>query len=276
MCLHNSRRHCSPSRVDVSVGQPDLHCEMLARVTELDGYDDKLSAEHQQDIEVRPAWGVWTGAQGSCCRFASGVSACRARTLCQSSWGQLSVENRDCERMRVQIAHTRVALDEADTRVDSASSTTQLKCGNPRTCATGAAKIKQSYLWRLEICDVRINYCEARAIQHEALGAARECLPKFVARLKHARPDDDAEDERDEEIVLDACFFPHRTASSGASPLRRRTERDVRKDSRGRGNISLQTENIIWRIDFRYRSRSRVSRNNFRCGYRKVTSRTVT
>ena len=32
----------------------------------------------------------------------------------------------------------------------------------------------------------------------EALGAVRECLPKLVARLKHDRIDDDAEDERDE------------------------------------------------------------------------------
>ena len=36
---------------------------------------------------------------------------------------------------------------------------------------------------------------------------------------------------------MDACFFQHRTACLGASPLRRRTERDVREDSCGKGNI---------------------------------------
>ena len=97
--------------------------------------------------------------------------------------------------------------------------------------------MKQSYLWRLKKCDVQIKSWEATVIQLEALGAARECLPKSVARLKHARIVDDAEDERDDEVVLDACFFPHRAASLGASPLRRRTERDVRKDSCGNRNM---------------------------------------
>ena len=83
---------------------------------------------------------------------------------------------------------------------------------------------------------MRIKACEARDIQLEVLGATSECLQKLVARLKHARPDDDAEDERDEEVILDACFFPHCTASPGASPLRRRTERDVREDSSNKGN----------------------------------------
>ena len=62
-------------------------------------------------------------------------------------------------------------------------------------------------------------------------------MPKWVARLNHGRIDVDVEDERKGKVVLDACFFPHRTASPGASPLRRRTERDVRKDSCGKGNI---------------------------------------
>ena len=88
---------------------------------------------------------------------------------------------------------------------------------------------------------MRFKACEARDIQLEVLGATSECLPKLVARLKHARPDDD-EDERDEEVILDACFFPHCTASPGASPLRRQTERGVREDSCGKGNIVFAGE----------------------------------
>ena len=56
------------------------------------------------------------------------------------------------------------------------------------------------------------------------------CLGK-QAWLKRACIDDDAEDDRDDEVVSDACSFPNRTASPGASPWRRRTERDVPKDS---------------------------------------------
>ena len=44
----------------------------------------------------------------------------------------------------------------------------------PRTCATDAAKMKQFELLRLEKCDVRVKSGEARDIQLEALGAARE------------------------------------------------------------------------------------------------------
>ena len=35
----------------LSVSQPDLHREMLARVKEFYGDDDKLSAKNEQDIE---------------------------------------------------------------------------------------------------------------------------------------------------------------------------------------------------------------------------------
>ena len=58
--------------------------------------------------------------------------------------------------------------------------------------------------------------------------------------VKHASIDDDAEDERDGEVVLDACVDSHRTASPGASTLRRRTVRDVLKDSRDEENIFIQ------------------------------------
>ena len=44
---------------------------------------------------------------------------------------------------------------------------------------------------------------EAKEIQLEVrAGAKRECLSKLVARVKHDRTDDDAEDERDEETAV--------------------------------------------------------------------------
>ena len=128
--------------------------------------------------------------------------------------------------MRVQIAHTSVALNKANAMR-----------GKPRTVPMDAAKMKQGKLWRLEKCDVIIKALEARGVQLEALGAVPECLQKLVARLKHDRLDDDAEDERDEEIVSCDCFSPQRTASPGASQLRRRTEREVRRDSCGKEHI---------------------------------------
>jgi len=157
---------------------------------------------------------------------------------------QLSAATRVCERMRAQMAHTSAALDEANARADIASSTTQLTRGKLRTFAAAAAKMKQSSLRRLEKRDVRIKFLEAaiasRDIQIEALGVARECLLRTVARLKHARPDEDAvdEDERDAEVALEGpVSLPHRTGSPGASLLRRRTGSDVLKNGRGRGNI---------------------------------------
>ena len=80
--------------------------------------------------------------------------------------------------------------------------------------------MKQSHLWRLEKCDVPINAWEARSIQFKVLDAVRECLSRLVDQLRIGRIDDDAKDERDEEVVLGACFFLHGTASPGASPLR--------------------------------------------------------
>ena len=72
-----------------------------------------------------------------------------------------------------------------------------------------AAKWKQFELWQLEECNLRIKAWEARHIQLEVrVGAKRKCLLKLVGRLKHDRIDDD-----------------------GVSPLRRRTERGVRRDS---------------------------------------------
>ena len=64
----------------------------------------------------------------------------------------------------------------------------------------------------------------------------RECLSKLVARLKHDRIDDDAEDERNEEGLRD-CFFPQYYGTPRLSPLRRRTEREVQRDSCGKEHI---------------------------------------
>ena len=78
---------------------------------------------------------------------------------------------------------------------------------------------------------MRVKTWEARDIQLEVrVGAKRECLSKLVARLKHDRIDDDADDERNEEGLRD-CFFPQYYANPGESLLRRWTERGVRRDS---------------------------------------------
>ena len=50
------------------------------------------------------------------------------------------------------------------------------------------------------------------------------------ARLKHNHIDDDAEDERNEGVLRD-CFFPQYYTNPEVSPLRRRTEREVRRDN---------------------------------------------
>ena len=94
----------------------------------------------------------------------------------------------------MQMAHTSVALDKTNASADSAVFHT------PRAVAMNAAKLKQVELWHLEECDLRIKALEAREIQLEVrVGEKRECLSKSVARLKHGRIDDDAEDERNEE-----------------------------------------------------------------------------
>ena len=72
---------------------------------------------------------------------------------------QLRIDQRDCKRMRVQIAHTSFARNKASECTDSASSntpltrTTQLMCGKARTVTTDAAKVKQVELWLLDKSD---------------------------------------------------------------------------------------------------------------------------
>ena len=144
MCIHNSRRCYKPNKNQssaTSVSQPDLHREMLARVREFGGDDDKLFAEYQQDIESDQPREFRQELKD---RVADSLRvhhhAERERCV-MALEDQLSADNRACERMRVQIAHTSVALDEANARADTASSTTQLTRGKLRTFAKVAAKM---------------------------------------------------------------------------------------------------------------------------------------
>ena len=101
--------------------------------------------------------------------------------------------------------------------------TTQLKRGKSQTVAMNVAKLKQTELWPLEKCDARLESWKARVTQSGALDAKCDCLSKSVARLKHDRADDDAEDERNEEVLCD-CFFLQHIERPGTSPTRRRTK----------------------------------------------------
>ena len=180
----------------MSVSQPDLHRKMLARVTEFGGDHEKLLPKYQQVTELDQPGEFRQELKD---RVADSLRERCARAL----EGQLNVDYCDDERKTEQIAHATVAQDEV-------CDGTLLTRGKPRTWA----------IWRLEKCDVRIMSWEVRVIQLEALVVVRECRPKLVARLMYACMVDDAEDELDEEIVLDACLFLHRTAIIGSSPLR--------------------------------------------------------
>ena len=79
---------------------------------------------------LRGSFRVWLRVCVQVCLHAE-------RECCVKALGnQLRVDKNDCKRMRVQIAHTSVALNKANTSADSASSTTpltrttQLRCGN--------------------------------------------------------------------------------------------------------------------------------------------------
>ena len=77
----------------------------------------------------------------------------------------------------------------------------------PRAVAMNAAKLNHFELWQLDEGDSRIKAWEAREIQLEVLaGAKREGLSGLACRLKHDRIDDDAEDERDEEVLCESLF----------------------------------------------------------------------
>ena len=123
-----------------SVSQSDLHREMLARAKEFDGDDDKLLAEYQQDIESDQP-GEFRQELKDRVADSLRVHLHAERERCVIALGQLSADNRVCERMRVQIAQTSVTLDEANARADIANSTTQLTRGKLRTFAKVAAKM---------------------------------------------------------------------------------------------------------------------------------------
>ena len=92
---------------------------------------------------------------------------------------------------------------------------------------------------------MRIEAWVAREIQLEArVGAERECLAKLAVQLKHDRIDDGAEDERNEEGFRD-CLFTQYYGNFEASPLVRRTEREVRRDSCGKEHIVVTEGNEI-------------------------------
>ena len=105
----------------MSVAQPDGHCEVQAQVKEFDGDDFKFLAECQQDIESDQPEEFRQELKGRVADLHRVYLHAERERCAMALEDQLSATSRDCERIRVQIAHTRVALDEADTRVDSAS-----------------------------------------------------------------------------------------------------------------------------------------------------------
>ena len=112
-----------------SVSQPDLHREMLARVKEFDGDDHKLLAEYEQDIESDQPGEFRQELKDRVADSLRGHLQAERERCIVALGNQLSADNRVCERMRVQIAHTSTTLDEASARADIASSTTQLTRG---------------------------------------------------------------------------------------------------------------------------------------------------
>ena len=62
--------------------------------------------------------------------------------------------------------------------------------------------------------------------------------------VKLDRIDDDAEDERDKEVMCD-CFFPQNKVSTGSSPWRRRRKCEVRQDSFDKEHIVVAESDAI-------------------------------
>ena len=151
---------------------------------------------------------------------------------------QLRVANRDCERMRVQMVHTSVAFHLSNARANHAVFHTQ------PAVEREAAKTKQFELWQAVKCGLRIKAWEAREIQLEALGAKRECQSEWEAEAEPNSIGDDAENERDKEVM---CAFPQWKASLGSSPWRIRTKRDVRQDSLDKEHIVVVESDAIHR-----------------------------
>ena len=88
------------------------------RVLRLASLRESRRAWLRVQVCLRGSFRVWL-------RVCIHVSTRRARMLCHGS-GESRVDNRDCKRMRLQIAHTSVALNKANASAHSVSSTTPL------------------------------------------------------------------------------------------------------------------------------------------------------
>ena len=173
----------------------DQHSEMLARVKEFDGDNDKLLVEYEQDTDtdadtdmdmdtesdqpgefnhdlkdcvdelrrvprrvlrresLRESLRAWLRVQVRLRESLQGSFRVRVRVCIQvclhaergccvrALRNQLRVDSRDCERMRVQMAHTTGALNKTNASADSAALHT------PRKVTTDAAQTKQFNLW---------------------------------------------------------------------------------------------------------------------------------
>ena len=156
--------------------------EKLARGTELDGNNEKLTVEYQPESDTgddqpgefnqelndcvaeprrvsrrvlrRASLRLWLRVQ-VCLRESHAERECCVRVL----GNQLSVDNRDCERMRVQMVHTSVALEKSNASASNAVFHTH------RTVARDAAKTRQFELWQAVECDVRIKSWKVRESQ---------------------------------------------------------------------------------------------------------------
>ena len=142
----------------------------------------------------------------------------------------------------------------------------------PNSC--NAAKTKQFELWQAVKCDVRIKSWKVRKSQLGVrVGAQRACPSEWAVRVKLDRVDDDAEDERDKEVMCD-CFFPQRKASPGLSLWKRRTKCEVRQDSFDKERIVVAEIDAIHMlcsvVSFKT-ARRRVVQTSFRivdsCGW---------
>ena len=134
-------------------------CEMLARVKEFGGDEDKFLAEYQQDIESGQPWEVGQEFKG-CVAELLRVCLQADRECCTMVLQhQLTVDSCDYERLSERITHTSVAANEV-------CGGTQLTRGKTGICATDSVETKQSYLWRLERSESRLGKQESFSLKH--------------------------------------------------------------------------------------------------------------
>ena len=62
--------------------------------------------------------------------------------------------------------------------------------------------------------------------------------------MKRTGFDDDVEEESNEEVILDACYFPYHISRPGVSPTRRQTERDELKYNCNKNIVFAEEENL--------------------------------